>query len=184
MSSIDNLVVRCQQGELAAFTELFRQHEARFYRLAVAILQQEQDAEDAVQDAFIRIFEQIQRYEGKSSFNTWATAVVVNVCRDKMRRQKVRRVLTLEWLGNRPSEHNVVDEVTRRETAVTLWTHIGNLDEKHRLPLILHYHERLSCEEVAQILGLPTSTVYSRLNTARQRLRVLLQSENSTEQLV
>jgi len=166
-----NLVERCRQGELAAFTELFHQTEARVYRLALTILQDEQDAEDAVQDVFIRIFEQIKRYRGDSAFNTWLTAVVVNICRDKLRRKKVRRALSLDWLRNVPGEHNVPRAVSERQESRQLWQAINKLDEKHRLPLILHYHERLPCQEVARILGIRVSTVYSRLNTARNRVR-------------
>lgn len=182
MLHLDNLVQRCQQGELAAFSELFQQQETAVYRLAFTILQNEQDAEDAVQDVFLRIFEQIKQYQGESTFKTWLTAIVVNVCRDKLRRRKVRRVLSLEWLRGHASHHNVPDEVNRRQESQQLWALINtHLDDNHRLPLILHYHEQLSCAEVANILGIRVSVVYSRLNTARQRLRDQLQAEPEPE---
>ena len=178
MSHLDNLVTRCQQGELAAFSELFRQQETAVYRLALTILQNEQDAEDAVQDVFLRIFEQIKGYQGQAAFKTWLTAIVVNSCRDKLRRRKVRRALSLDWLRGHASHHNVPDEVDQRQQSQKLWVLINTqLDDNHRLPLILHYHERLPCAEVADILGIRVSTVYSRLNTARQRLREQLQIE-------
>lgn len=178
MSHLDNLVHRCQQGELAAFSELFQMQETAVYRLALTILQNEQDAEDAVQDVFLRIFEQIKGFHGQSAFKTWLTAIVVNSCRDKLRRRKVRRALSLDWLRGQASHHNVPAEVDQRQQSRRLWALINTeLDDKHRLPLILHYHQRLSCAEVADILGIRTSTVYSRLNTARQRLREQLQAE-------
>lgn len=83
MTDLDGLVHRCQQGELAAFTELFHACEGRIYRLAITILQNEQDAEDAVQDVFLRVFEQIKTFQGQAAFTTWVTAVTVNICRDK-----------------------------------------------------------------------------------------------------
>jgi RNA polymerase sigma-70 factor (ECF subfamily) len=178
MSHLDNLVLRCQQGELAAFSELFQQQETAVYRLAFTILQNQQDAEDAVQDVFLRIFEQIRGYQAQSAFKTWLTAIVVNSCRDKLRRRKVRRALSLDWLRGQASTHNVPAEVDQREQAQQLWRLINtHLDDNHRLPLVLHYHERLSCAEVADILGIRLSTVYSRLNTARQRLREQLQAD-------
>lgn len=174
MSPFDeDLVRRCQQGELAAFTELFQQSETHVYRLALTILRHEQDAEDAVQDVFLRVFERIKRYRGKASFQTWLTAVVVNVCRDRLRRKKVRRALSLEWLRHKPGGQDVTETVVRRQREQHLWSLVNRLDDKHRLPVILHYLERLPCDEVAHILDIPTSTVYSRLNTARQRLRQL-----------
>ena len=178
MAQLDNLVQRCQQGELAAFSELFKMQETAVYRLALTILQNEQDAEDAVQDVFLRIFEQIKQYQGQAAVNTWLTAIVVNSCRDKLRRRKVRRALSLDWLRNQASHHNVPETVDQRQQSQQLWTLINTqLDDKHRLPLILHYHQRLSCAEVADILGIRVSTVYSRLNTARLRLREQLQAE-------
>lgn len=170
---MNQLIRRCQQGELAAFTELFGQHEAQAYRLALTILRNEQDAQDAVQDAFLRVFENIKQFEGNSAFTTWLTRIVVNICRDRIRRNKVRRAFSLYWLRNRPSHHNVPREVAQRQERQTLWSYVDRLDEKHRLPVILHYYERLPCGEVGEILHIPTTTVYSRLNTARQRLRAM-----------
>jgi RNA polymerase sigma-70 factor (ECF subfamily) len=177
MSELDELVQRCQRGELAAFTELFRRYEARIYRLAVTILRHERDAEDAVQDVCLRVFERIKRYRAESSFDTWLTAVIVNVCRDRLRRQKVRRALPLGWLYGEASDENVVETVADWMQRQTLWALVDRLEEKYRLPVILHYHEGLSCGEVAQVLALRTTTVYSRLNTARVQLRGMLREE-------
>ena len=177
MSELDELVQRCQRGELAAFTELFRRYEARIYRLAVTILRHERDAEDAVQDVCLRVFERIKRYRAESSFDTWLTAVIVNVCRDRLRRQKVRRALPLGWLLGQASDENVVETVADRLQRQTLWALVDRLEEKYRLPVILHYHEGLSCGEVAHVLALRTTTVYSRLNTARVQLRAMLREE-------
>ena len=115
MSHLDNLVQRCQQGELAAFSELFEQQETAVYRLALTILQNEQDAEDAVQDVFLRIFEQIKNYRGQSSFRTWLTAIVVNSCRDKLRRRKVRRAFALDWLRGHAMRVGLAGEGTPDE---------------------------------------------------------------------
>lgn len=177
MTDLNTLVYRCQQGDLAAFSELFHAYEGRIYRLAATILQNEQDAEDAVQDVFLRLFEHIKGFNGQSSFNTWITAVTVNTCRDKLRRQKVRQAFSLEWLRGRGASQDIANEVAKRQERQTLWAHINQLEEKYRLPLILHYHERLPCEEVANILGIKTAVVYSRLNTARLKLREMLQKQ-------
>lgn len=177
MSNLDSLVQRCQQGELAAFTELFHRHEAQVYRLAVTILHHEQDAEDVVQDVFLRVFERIKSYEGQSSFKTWLTSIVVNTCRDKLRRQKVRHAFSLDWLRRGPATPDVAEEVSQRQHMQHLWRLVNQLDEKYRLPLILHYVERLPCDEVAAVLQVPTSTVYSRLNTARIKLRQFYQEQ-------
>ncbi|MGD9049119.1 MAG: RNA polymerase sigma factor [Anaerolineae bacterium] len=178
MSELDKLVQRCKQGELEAFARLFRDHEARLYRLAVTVLRNEHDAEDVLQDAYIRIFERIKSFRGNSAFETWMTAILVNACRDRLRRQKVRRALPLDWLRHQSGGSDVVKEVGSRIQRQTLWSLVDRLDDKHRLPVILHYHEGWSCGEVANILAVRTSTVYSRLNTARKQLRTMLQAES------
>ncbi|MCA9938966.1 MAG: sigma-70 family RNA polymerase sigma factor [Anaerolineales bacterium] len=183
MSNNDNLVQRCQQGELAAFSELFRIHEVRIYRLALVILGNEEDAEDAVQDAFIRILERIKSYRGDSSFETWMTRLVVNLCRDKLRRLKVRHALSLDWIRGLASDHNLPRELDERMERQRLWGMVSQLDDKYRLPVILRYHENLSCDEIAAILNVRTTTVYARLNTARQRLRDMAQDGQLAEKV-
>ena len=184
MSELDELVSRCQQGELAAFTELFRRYEDQVYRLAVTILRDEQDAEDAVQDVFLRVFEQIKGYRGESSFKTWLTAIAVNRCRDRLRRRKVRRTLSLDRLRGRigRNQTDLADVIAARQRRQTLWSLVDRLDGKYRLPVILHYHEGLSCGEVARVLGVRVSVVYSRLNTARLRLRAMLREQEASNQ--
>jgi RNA polymerase sigma-70 factor (ECF subfamily) len=178
MSDLDELVRRCQAGELAAFTELFRRYEARTYRLARTILNHERDAEDAVQDTFLRVFERIKRYRGDASFDTWFTAVVVNVCRDRLRRRRVRQALPLEWLrGRLGHDDEVMEKGSRQLERRDLWSLVHRLEDRYRLPVILHYYQGLPCGDVARILGLRVTTVYARLNTARVRLRAMLQEQ-------
>jgi RNA polymerase sigma-70 factor (ECF subfamily) len=178
-SDTQELVNRCQQGELAAFTELFGRFETQVYHLALTILRNEYDARDAVQDTFLRVFERIKRYEGRASFNTWLTSVVVNICRDRLRRRKVRQALSLEWLRDTSNGYSVMDEVDSRMHRQALWAYVDRLEDKYRLPLILHYFAEMPCEEVAQVLNTRTSTIYSRLNTARIRIREMAAQEES-----
>ena len=170
-AGIDDLVQRCQQGELAAFTLLFNEYENQVYRLALTILRNEQDAQDAVQDTFLRVFERIKRFKGQSSFKTWLTTIVVNLCRDRLRRRKVRQAFSLDWLRGQASGYRLTEEVAQRERQRTLLAIIDQLDDKYRLPVILHYFEGLPCGQVAEVLQIRTSTVYSRLNTARNQIR-------------
>ena len=177
MSELDSLVQRCQQGELGAFTSLFHRYEARIYRLAMAILQDEQDAEDAVQDACLRVFERVKHYRAESSFETWLTAVVVNVCRDRLRRRQVRHAFPFDQFHGQESSRDLAETVAGELRRQTLWSLVDRLQEKYRLPIILHYYQGLSCGEVAEVLALRTTTVYSRLNTARIQLRTMLRGE-------
>jgi RNA polymerase sigma-70 factor (ECF subfamily) len=179
-NDIRDLVNRCRAGDEYAFAALFERFQDRLYDLAWAILRDGAEAEDAVQDTFLRVFERIDRYRGASSFETWLVAVAVNVCRDRLRRRQVRRALSLDWLspgwlprilgrGEDPAA-----AALQREQRRSLWDTVERLDQRHRLPLILRYHYGLSCGEVAQALGLTTGTVYVRLSEGRHRLRQML----------
>jgi RNA polymerase sigma-70 factor (ECF subfamily) len=179
-NDVRELVRRCQQGDLCAFTVLFERFQDRVYDLASTILEDQAEAEDAVQDTFLRVFRDIAGYRHKSSFETWLVAVVVNVCRDRLRRRKVRQALSLDWLGARwlaralGHGEDPAELVQHEEHRRSLWDTVGHLDERYRLPLILRYHYGLSCGEVADVLGLATGTVYVRLSEGRRRLRQML----------
>ena len=108
MPEPDAPVRRCQQGELAAFTDLFRAYQAPLYRLALAILREPADAEDALQETYLRVFRQIRDYRGQAALRTWLTAILVNVCRDHLRRARLRRMLPLDWLRG-PSQPTAPD---------------------------------------------------------------------------
>ena len=185
-----DLVQRCRAGDEYAFATLFERFQDRLYDLSWAILRDETEAEDAVQDTFLRLFERIDRYRGASSFETWLVAVAVNICRDRLRRRKVRRALLFDWLapgwlprilgrGEDPAA-----EALQREERRSLWDAVDRLDQRHRLPLILRYHYGLSCGEVAEVLGLTTGTVYVRLSEGRQSLRQMLLGPGETVPVV
>ncbi len=179
MAELDDLISQCQRGELDAFGELFRRYEARIYRLAAAILHHEQDAEDATQDACLRVFQRIKGYRADASFETWLTAVVLNVCRDRLRRRQVRKWFSLARGAERsdPQASELLNTVAARLEQQTLWAMVDRLEERHRLALILRYQENLSCAEIAQVFGVPVRTVYSYLDTGRARLRVMFQDD-------
>jgi RNA polymerase sigma-70 factor (ECF subfamily) len=181
MSALDHLLCRCQQGDLAAFSELFCCFQDRVYRLAVTILRDEHEAEDITQEVFLRLFRQINSYREEAAFSTWLTAITVNACRDRLRRQKLRQALPLEWLRGRAQRVDSAEMVEQRQLKRSLWEQVDRLEDKYRLPVILFYYEGLPADEVAQMLGLKISAVYARLNTARVRLRAVLQETEDLE---
>jgi RNA polymerase sigma-70 factor (ECF subfamily) len=179
MAELEDLIRRCQEGELDAFGKLFRRYEGRMYRLAVAVLHLEQDAEDALQDSCLRVFERIRSYRGDASFETWLTAIVLNVCRDRLRRRKVRQWLSL---GRRAEGADIdaselLDTVAGQLEKRMLWAMVDRLEDRHRLALVLRYQENLSCVEIAQAFGVPVRTVYSYLDTGRAKLRAMFQDD-------
>ncbi len=178
---VEKIVQDCQTGDLAAFATLFTYFQDRIYDLACTILHDESEAEDALQDVFIRVFERINSYQAKSSFETWLVSITVNHCRDRLRRRKVRQALSLEnlaprWLARILGQGQSPEATLEwRERQQSLWEMVDSLGDRLRLPLILRYYYGLRCGEVAQVLGLTTGTVYGQLSEGRSRLREKLQ---------
>ncbi len=169
---LDRLLERCQQGDLQAFDQLAEAQMERIYRLAATIVRDDKDAEDIVQETLLRVFRQIKTYRREASFQTWLTTITVNVCRDHLRRQKLRRMLSLDWLQERadPQKPSLADQVDQRLQNQALWQQVDRLEDKYRLPLLLIYREHLSADEAAQALGLPRRTLYAHLKAAYEEL--------------
>lgn len=180
MPDEDELVRHCQQGDLRAFADLVEQYQDRLFDLAWTILQEREAAKDAVQETFLTVFQKIEGFRGESALETWLVAITVNQCRSRLRRQKARRLLSLEGLAPRlfraPKQGadpaTIVAQQMQRQA---LWQLVNRLDERLRLPILLHYRYGLSGDEIAAALGVTKSTVYERLSQGRQRLRQMQQ---------
>lgn len=180
MPDEDELVRRCQQGDLRAFADLVEQYQDRLFDLAWTILQEREAAKDAVQETFLTVFQKIEGFRGEAALETWLVAITVNQCRSRLRRQKARRLLSLEGLSPRLFRAGkqgadpvaIVDQQMQRQA---LWQLVNRLDDRLRLPILLHYRYGLSGDEIASVLSVTKSTVYERLSQGRQRLRQMQQ---------
>lgn len=180
MPDEDELVRRCQQGDLRAFADLVEQYQDRLFDLAWTILQEREAAKDAVQETFLTVFQKIEGFRGEAALETWLVAITVNQCRSRLRRQKARRLLSMEGLSSRlfragkqgADPAAIVDQQMQRQA---LWQLVNRLDDRLRLPILLYYRYGLSGDEIAAALGVTKSTVYERLSQGRQRLRQMQQ---------
>ncbi|MBX3061223.1 MAG: RNA polymerase sigma factor [Anaerolineae bacterium] len=180
MPDEDELVRRCQQGDLRAFADLVEQYQDRLFDLAWTILQEREAAKDAVQETFLTVFQKIEGFRGEAALETWLVAITVNQCRSRLRRQKARRLLSMEGLSSRlfragkqgADPAAIVDQQMQRQA---LWQLVNRLDDRLRLPILLYYRYGLSGDEIAAALGVTKGTVYERLSQGRQRLRQMQQ---------
>ena len=156
------LIERCRAGDALAIEALVRAHEQAVYRLALSILDDPAEADEAAQDSFVAALRALKLYRGESAFTTWLYAITLNVCRARLG-------------GDTPTDPEVV--VLQHEAEADLWNAVAALDEKHRLPVILRYYQGFSTAEIAQVLGISEGTVHSRLFTARERLRAQLKEQ-------
>ena len=146
----------------ARFNAAVERHQTMVYRTALHALANSQDADDAVQEVFLRLYQRKGTFDGEEHLRRWLLRVTVNYCRDLMKSPWRRRV-ALEELPETP----VFDKP--REAA--LYREVMALPEKYRTVLNLFYYEELSVREIGTLLGVEASTVTTRLARARKRLR-------------
>ncbi|NUM44306.1 MAG: RNA polymerase sigma factor [Anaerolineales bacterium] len=151
---------------------LVQEHRAYIHRLCLSILNDTDEAEDITQETFVAALLALNQFRGDAHIRTWLSAIAINLCRDTLRKRKTRQTLhtvlkNLHLLNPSPQPE---DTYLQNETHAQLWHAVNALDEKHRLPVILHYAHNLPATEIAQILGLSEGTVYSRLHYARKQL--------------
>lgn len=189
LSDLD-AVERARAGDHQAFRVLVERYQGRAYGLALRVLRDEEQARDAVQEAFFKAYRSLDRFEGRSGFYTWFYRVVMNLCLDAKRREPAGRLV--EW----DEEHAVqtpvgtgldaVDpgyqrstspavELERAELRQAVQQAIEDLPDDARRTLVLREVDGLSYAEIAEALGIPKGTVMSRLHHARRRVRALLE---------
>ena len=178
MTVMDSLwLEQCREGDSLAIERLVRTYQHEVYRLALSILDDPHDAEDATQDVFIAALRALGSFRGDASLKTWLFSITINVSRSCFQRRQRRSRLNqiLESLFHLHSEQTHLEaHAVRDESDATLWRAVNSLNVKHRIPIILRYYHDLPVTEIAAALGVPPGTVHSRLNTARERLRMIL----------
>jgi RNA polymerase sigma-70 factor (ECF subfamily) len=174
-------VAKARQGDAEAFSELVNRYERKIFRLAKHITQSDEDAEDVLQEAFLKAYEHLPGFQGQSKFYTWLVRIAVNEALMKLRKRKSDRTVPLDepldtgedmvareiavW------EDNPEQKYSREELAGILDEAVQSLREAFRTVFVLRDIEELSTEETAQALGISVPAVKSRLLRARLQLR-------------
>jgi len=147
------------------------------YHLALSILNDPHDAEDAAQEALMSAITSLDRYRGDSSFKTWLYTITVNTCRGMLRKHRTREKIAAamqKFVPLTASPPTPDEAASRSDSERRLWAAVDTLDDKHRLPIILRYVYNLPANEIATTLGINEGTVYSRLHYAREKLQEIL----------
>jgi RNA polymerase sigma-70 factor (ECF subfamily) len=175
------LVAQSRLGDTVAFGELVRRYEAKIYRLALHVTQNREDAEDVLQETFMKAYEHLDQFQGNSKFYTWIVRIAVNQALMKLRRRKTDKSVSLDETID-TGEDTVVREVaawdedpeqrfSREELGGILDNAVESLEPLYRSVFLLRDIEELSTEETADALGLSIPAVKSRLLRARLQLR-------------
>ncbi len=181
------LIAKAQAGDVAAFRQLVERHQRRAFAIALALVRDENDARELVQDAFLRVYKGLHSFQGGSSFFTWLYRIITNLSIDLIRKPG-RQLADIDEarfesdesqeaefpLLSRVDGADPVDVVRRREIASRLQTALDALPPYHRGVIVMREIEGLSYEEMAVAMGVSKGTIMSRLFHARQKLQKAL----------
>ena len=171
------LVERARQGDHDAFAELARAAVVRLDGAARLILRDPELARDAVQEALIRAWRDLQKLRDPDRFDAWLHRLVVNSCIDQTRRRR-RRVIEVELTPiHAPSVADATGRLADRDLVDGVLRHLA---ERERAIVVLHYYLGMPLTEVAATLGIPSGTVKSRLHRALGEMRVAITADPST----
>lgn len=174
-------VAQARKGDDRAFAELVKRYEAKIFRLAQHITQNREDAEDVLQETFLRAYEHLDQFQGNSKFYTWIVRIAVNQALMKLRRRRTDKSVSLDESID-TGEDTVTREIaawdedpeqrfSREELGEILDSAIQTLAPSYRSVFLLRDVDDLSTEETAEALGLSVPAVKSRLLRARLQLR-------------
>lgn len=179
----EQFVTRAQAGDLEAYEFLVARHTAAAHRTAV-LLGAGSDAEDVIQEAFVKGYRKLDRYRGESSFRSWLLAIVANETRNLHRTRERRNGLVLRAARVEPGaeivEDDAVDAVLAGERRAALVRALRSLPSRDREVIVCRYLLELSEEETVTMLGWPRGTVKSRTSRALVKLRGLLAVEEAS----
>jgi RNA polymerase sigma-70 factor, ECF subfamily len=165
------VITRCQQGDRDALRALFEAYKDRVYSIAKYSLGgDEQLASDVTQQVFIKLMTRIGQFRGDSEFATWLYRLVVNTCRDELRKQRRWVPLADSVFMTATVKQSQTGQYASKELARHVQRALGELKPKLRWPILLRYVDGLSYEEIGKVLGCSKGTVASRLNRGHSAL--------------
>lgn len=175
--SDEALVMRARDGDYAAFEMLFERHRALVYRFAYQMRGRRDDAEDMVQEAFVRAYQNLNRYRDEAKFTTWLLRIVSNLCTDQARMSQRRTNLEqkeatsgLDWMTIGEFE-NPIDNLEQDRRRVVLRKAIAGLPVHHRQMIVMRDIEEREYTDIAEVLGITIGGAKLRVLRARRALR-------------
>lgn len=188
MNELENEFVKlAQDGDHQAFAKLVSLYQSKIYHLCYRMLGNKQEAEDATQETFMRVYINFKRYDQQQKFSTWIFRIATNWCIDKLRQRKQISSLDARQHNNESEssyleslEDNLTPEsqVIVNETQAYIQNIIEQLPVIYKAPIMLKYMNDFSLQEISEVLNVPVSTVKVRMHRAREYLRRKIELQN------
>lgn len=163
------MIEKWQEGDINAFETLFQQYKGLVYKNALLLMENKEEAEDALQEVFILVWNTRCQYDSKKgNIATWLRKITVNHCLNRRQKSKVLITHDEEVLDNVTDGNtkSIEEELIIKDEYAKMLEAIRDMDDKHRTIIILRYFNDLSYKEIADILSIPLGTVRSRIYTA------------------
>jgi len=183
----EQMVERALSGDPEAFGEIVRRWERRIFALAFGMLGREEDARDATQETFLAAFRNLRGFRGDAKVSSWLHRIAVNQCITRQRRAKVRSETALEDEAEKnaavfisAAEVSPARAAEASEQIVAVHVAVSTLPLELRQVVVMKEFEELTFQEISDVLGVPLSTVKSRLYTALRQLQMRLQKFEAT----
>ena len=171
-----DLIRRSQQGDVTAFAELYQRYKQAVYLLAYRVVRNQADADELLQESFIRAYRYFNRYDAQYSFYTWIRTIVINLSRDWLRKRKTQQAGLESYAAENPQRTppEKIDQIADRQL---LNQAISELSSQQRVSFILFEVEGLTLAEISVQLHCSVGTVKTHLHRARNQLRSKLKDK-------
>lgn len=177
------IIERILKGEKYLYESIMRKYNLRLYRIGMSIVNDDMEVEDIMQTAYINAYQQLPKFQHKSSFGTWLTRIFINESLlRKKRRQKHQEVL-MKNIGNEYHNETPLNSLVNKELKSILENAVSILPEKYRTVFVMREIQEMSTSETMEILNLGESNVKIRLNRAKEMLRNELSNYYRSNQL-
>ena len=176
--SDEDLIERFQKGDLYAFDLIVKRYKDQLLNFVYRFVGNQEEAEDIVQETFLRVYRKRKAYKRIAKFSTWIYTIAGNLSRTELRRRKRRKLFSVADMGYEDRDYEISDEEYNPENYVEgviqeeiIHKEINNLSPKFREVIILRDVQELSYEEISKIIRVPIGTVKSRVNRGRLKLQ-------------
>lgn len=175
-----SLAVLARNGDRDAFEQLVDLYKDKIYHLAYRMLGQSHEAEDVLQETFLRVFANLDKYDPNRKFSTWIYRIGNNLCIDRLRKRRKAYSLDAEsgdhegidgYAMYRGSERSPEEQYVLSEMQLNVRNAIDKLPEKYKSVVVLRYLHDLSLQEISEVLDLPVTTIKTRVHRGREYLR-------------
>ncbi|HET6559358.1 MAG TPA: sigma-70 family RNA polymerase sigma factor [Prolixibacteraceae bacterium] len=166
-----------RKGDVSAFAFLVERYQNMVYSLAFKLLKNTEDAEEMAQDTFIKAFQKLEMYEGKSKFSTWLYSITYNACISELRKRRIHFSSLEDQHFSDHDEmkmHSYFTENKKEDQERYLAIALGKLPEDDQVLVTLYYYENQSMDEISMITGLTVSNIKVKIHRARKRMYELL----------